>query len=205
MNLLVASNNEHKIAELKEILKTHRLFSPKDLGIELEVEETEKTFLGNALLKARALWEASGGKYAVLSDDSGLVVPALDRRPGIYSARFGSDIYGRMLTSTERNEYLLSLLEKESRPKAFFVCSMVLCISQERFFTAQETLEGQIVASPSGSGGFGYDPIFYLPEHRKTVAELPDGLKQTISHRAKAAMAIDAILSHLAHHKENSK
>lgn len=205
MNLLVASNNEHKISELKEILFGHRLFSPKELGIETEVEETEKTFLGNALLKAHALREASEGKYAVLSDDSGLVVPSLGGRPGIYSARFGSDVYGRMLTSPERNEYLLSLVEKESRPEAFFVCSMVLLISAERCFTAQETLEGELVASPSGSGGFGYDPIFYLPDYGKTVAELPDGLKQQISHRAKAALAIDAILKHIDRHKENPR
>lgn len=205
MKILLATGNMHKKQELSSILSSHTLFLPDDLGIGFDFEETENTFLGNSLGKARALYEAlqdtaslEGPKdYAVVADDSGLVIPALDGAPGIYSARYGSDVFGRMLESHERNEYLLRQMKGITDRQAFFVCCMTMIIDDYRIYTVQETMEGTIIDEETGTGGFGYDPVFYLPDLGKTVAQLSADEKNSISHRGKAGAGVERLLQHI--------
>jgi len=196
MNILIATENRHKVEELSAIFTGHELKTPGDCGIVYSHEEDGMTFLENSLGKARTLRALSGGT-AVLADDSGLVVPALDGEPGIYSARYGSDEKGRKLETPERNRYLLDRMEGAENREAFFVCCMVLLLSDDRFFVSQETLPGEITLEPRGENGFGYDPLFFLKEYQRTVAELPEDLKNRISHRGRAAIRIKAILETL--------
>ena len=196
MEFVLASGNRHKKEELERILRDHSILLPADIGVDFDADETGATYLENALIKARVLFAQSGGR-AVLADDSGLSVPALGGAPGIYSARYGGDEAGRELEAAERNGLLLcnmAHLSGEER-RAFFVCCMVFIADEYRVFTAQETFSGRIADSPAGCGGFGYDPIFYLPERGCTVAELPSDEKNLISHRGRAGRRMDAILN----------
>ena len=190
--IVLATNNKHKHTEISEALPGYTVLTPRNLGIEFDCEETGTTFLDNALLKARALFALC--RKPVLADDSGLCVPALGGRPGVYSARFGQDQSAPPRDDAERNAYLLSLIPKDSRPEAFFVCAMVLLVSEYRVFTAQETVSGVIVHTPRGTHGFGYDPVFFLPERGLTVAEIGLPEKNTFSHRGRAVRRIKAIL-----------
>lgn len=195
MEIFLASGNEHKRKELEQILKPHSLIIPGDRGLVFDCEETGETYLDNALLKAQTLYELV--KMPVISDDSGLSVAALGGAPGVYSARYGMNEKGRMLSSEERNQYLLdNMSEKEDR-RAFFVCSMVLMMDPYRIFTVQETLEGLISREPAGKGGFGYDPVFFLPEYNCSLAEVSAEEKNRISHRAKAGKGMAALLKEL--------
>jgi XTP/dITP diphosphohydrolase len=195
MKLLLATNNLHKKKEIQEILEPHTVLLPEDEGISFEFEETGRTYLENAYGKADSLFRKCG--CPVIADDSGLSVPALGGEPGIYSSRYGSREAGRLLKQAERNRYLLEKMDGITDRRAFFVCCMVLVLEDFRFFTAQETVHGQIIHEPKGEGGFGYDPLFYLAEYGKTVAELPDTVKNEISHRGRAGLRIKAILDTL--------
>lgn len=195
MEIFLASGNEHKREELEQILKPHTLIIPRDRGLDFDCEETGETYLDNALLKARALYELV--KMPVISDDSGLSVAALGGAPGVYSARYGMKEKGRMLSSEERNRFLLNNMSETDDRRAFFVCSMVLMMDPYRVFTVQETLEGQISREAAGSGGFGYDPVFYLQERKCSLAEVSAEEKNRISHRAKAGKAIAALIKGL--------
>ena len=193
MNIVLASQNAHKKVELSDILQGHTILLPRDEGIDFDVEETGETFLDNALIKAQHLHMLTG--KPVLADDSGLCVPALDGAPGVLSARYGSDDGNAKLSDADRNAYLLRNLTGVADRKAYFVCSMVLLFDVSRFFIAQETVHGEITLSPQGDNGFGYDPLFFLPDYGKTVAQLPAAEKNRISHRAKAALAIAKLLA----------
>ena len=199
MTVLLATNNEHKKLELAEILAGHSVLVPANLNVEFEFEETEDTFLLNALGKTRALRALVAGRpepVIVVADDSGLCVDALHGAPGVFSARYGSPDGGvTELPSPKRNALLLQALEGVSERRAHFVCCMVAVFPDDRFAVVQETFEGEIAHVPSGDGGFGYDPIFLLPERGMTVAELPEGEKHRISHRGKAARSLAAALS----------
>jgi XTP/dITP diphosphohydrolase len=184
-----ASGNEHKHKELAAILPQVELRIPADAGLDFSPNENGATFLENSLIKARALYQLV--KQPVIADDSGLCVDALNGDPGIRSARYGSDA-GHILSSAERNSLLLQKLGNSPNRKARFVCAMVLLLNENRFFAAQETLEGEILHEQHGSGGFGYDPIFYLPKQACTIAELPPELKNSLSHRGKAARILAA-------------
>ena len=191
MTLWFATGNEHKYRELSAILRGHQLRLPKEKGIDFDPDETGTSFLENALLKGRVLYQLV--QEPVIADDSGLCVDALGGRPGIYSARYsgpGGDGGNEKLSSEERNELLLQELGDTDQRSARFVCAMVLVLSEYRFFVVQETLEGTIVRQGRGAGGFGYDPLLYLKEWGKTVAELSENEKNTLSHRAKAAQRI---------------
>ena len=220
MNILFATANIHKKKELSAIIGGaampdedgvtggFRLLIPADADLDFDPEETGNSFHENALLKARELYsllqERRPSLYspadAIIADDSGLCVDALGGRPGIYSARYagaGVSHSEKKLEAHERNALLLEELGSRPARSARFVCAMVLLFSPERFFLAQETMEGEIVKGPEfirGTGGFGYDPVFFLPELGLTVAELPDAEKNRISHRGKAARQIAAIL-----------
>jgi XTP/dITP diphosphohydrolase len=207
----LASGNDHKKLELSRILAGVTLKSPADAGIPaFDPPETGTSFLENALLKAGALrraLEERGIFGPVLADDSGLCVDALRGRPGIYSARYtgcrggeggGSFSPGKdkKLESPERNRLLLEELGNNPRRTARFICAMVLLFDEHRFVCVQETLEGEIVRDLGrGEGGFGYDPVFYLPALDRTVAELGDDEKNRFSHRAKAGKAVAKILA----------
>jgi XTP/dITP diphosphohydrolase len=193
MELLLASNNRGKAREFKRLFNGHTIILPEERGARLSSHEEGSTFLENALGKAQTLYSLT--KKPVVADDSGLCVTALDGRPGIYSSRFGLQEKGHLLTDSERNEFLLSLLKNKSDRQAFFVCCMVLVLSTYRFFAAEETLSGEIARKQTGGKGFGYDPVFFLPSTGKTVAELDDHEKDTLSHRGKAARCILTIIN----------
>jgi XTP/dITP diphosphohydrolase len=204
MNIILATNNMDKKDELEHILSSHKLYIPEDFGIVFNFEENGSTFFENAYGKAEALRRGLElalphdqlKLYAVLADDSGLVVPSLGGAPGIYSARFGSDVFGRELAADERNAYLLEQMKekKADNRKAFFVCSMVVLLNAYRMYSVQETLEGVIAEKETGENGFGYDPLLYIPELDKTAAQLDPENKNAISHRGKAAKALGQIL-----------
>jgi len=212
MTIWFASGNAHKKAELASILADsgcgYELVIPADAGLEFDPEETEETFHGNAILKARALrrllLEARPPLFRdgdpIVADDSGICVDALDGRPGVYSARYsgppGSPVSGKP-GAGERNAMLLGELGDAANRTARFVCAMVLLFGHDTFFVAQETLEGEIVKGPgfaTGAGGFGYDPIFWIPGLGRTAAELSGVEKNAVSHRGKAGRLIARML-----------
>ena len=188
-----------KNLSLNSILKPHSIRLPADMGWNFDVEETGNSYLENALIKA-GLCSNSRTDGPVVADDSGLSVPALGGEPGVHSARYGSTVLKPRLESGERNAYLLEnmkMLERGKERRAFFVCCMVLISEDYRLFSVQETFNGLIAPEASGSGGFGYDPVFYLPELGKTVSELDDKEKNRISHRGRAGLRLKAILDSL--------
>jgi len=192
MRLIVATNNFHKLEELRPLFPEHELLRPTDVGIQdFNPEENGDTFFGNALIEAEALYRLTS--KPVIADDSGLCVEALNGRPGIGSARYGSE-NGRLLSAVEKNSLLLSELENAENRRCAFVCCLVLYYGPRRFLCVQETLEGEIGLTPKGNQGFGYDPIVYLPQWAKTVAELSQEEKNLISHRGKAAQKMAAML-----------
>ena len=208
MNIWFATGNDNKKRELAAILNTE-LKIPVDAGLEFNPEETGNSFRENALLKARELFRLLSARRPpaykdgdpVIADDSGLCVDALGGRPGIFSARYtgpaGAADNGKKLTGAQRNALLLEELGANTDRSARFVCAMVLLLSEDRFYIVQETLEGEIVNGPQsarGTGGFGYDPILFIPSMGRTVAELSDAEKNRISHRGKAGKTIAAIL-----------
>ena len=194
MEIILASGNRHKLFELKEILKGHTVLLPEDIGIDFDFEETGSSYLENSYGKAYALFNQIN--RPVLADDSGLSVAALDGAPGIYSARYGSKD-GVMLEAPERNLFLLQQLKEMEDLSAEFICCMTLVLEKNRFFVAQESFKGEITKNSTGVNGFGYDPVFYLPEYGKTVAELPEIEKNRISHRGKAGYRIARFLEDL--------
>jgi XTP/dITP diphosphohydrolase len=195
MKLILATNNAHKKIEFSGIFIDHEIRVPEELGIGFDCEETGTSFLENSLLKSRSLYELVHAP--VIADDSGLCVPALKGEPGIYSARYGS-VNGHTLEAAERNAYLLEKMKGISDRRCFFVCCMTLILDEYRIFSAQETLEGVLLEAPRGKGGFGYDPVVYLPGKGKTVAELNEKEKNAISHRGKAGAVLSRMLSSAA-------
>ena len=199
MTLLLATNNLHKKTEFSAIFSDSTLLLPADVGLAgWDHDETADTFLGNALGKARSLWERSGGQYPVLADDSGICVDALGGAPGVYSARYGSR-NGQKLTDTEKNLLLLKNLEGAADRRARFVCALALVVGPYRVFTAEEDWEGEVALSIEGVHGFGYDPLFLLPGGL-TSAQLAPAEKNKLSHRYRASRRIFALLADLKEH-----
>jgi len=188
-SIVLATSNPGKIKEFRALLASKNCIPQQDLNIS-DADETGKTFIENALLKARHASRISN--MPAIADDSGLVVPSLGGQPGIYSARFA----GEHATSQDNIKHLLNLLKTttpdDTHPKAFFYCAIAFVQHADDptpvFGTG--TLMGHIVSTPTGTHGFGYDPIFYLAEHLCTLAELPADIKNTLSHRSRALKAL---------------
>ncbi len=190
--LLVATRNPGKVAEYRRLLADLpiQLVTLDELGVTQEVEETEPTFAGNAVLKARSYAQITG--LWTWADDSGLEVDALGGRPGVLSARYA----GPDATDEARWRKLLEELADAPPEKrtARFRCVVAIALPDGRVFTREGSVEGRIAERPRGSQGFGYDPVFYLPELDATMAELPPEVKNRISHRARAAQAAKEVL-----------
>ena len=184
MKIICATSNKDKLREIREIFSDFdcEIVSMKEAGVSIDVEETGDTFLENAYIKAKAVWDLTGG--VVFSDDSGLEVDYLNKAPGVYSARFmGTD------TSYEiKNKKIIQLLEEaKGRERSARYKAAICCILEDgSVIEIEESMEGEIAYSPSGSEGFGYDPIFYVKEFSKTAAALSREEKNKISHRGKA-------------------
>ena len=194
--LLVATHNQGKVGEFAEMLADLEVewLGLADAGVTMDVAETGSTFRDNALLKARAYAAQTG--LLTLADDSGLEVDALGGRPGIYTGRYG----GEGLTHAQRYRLLLHQLEDvpwEARTGRFR-CLIVLVAPDGTLLAESEgVVEGMIAGEPVGKGGFGYDPVFYLPQKGKTMAQLESAVKHQISHRGRALRALEPQLREL--------
>jgi XTP/dITP diphosphohydrolase len=184
--LLIATTSAGKLREWQGLLGDLpvELVRLSDVGIDFDVDETGSTFRENAVLKADAYGDASG--LLTLAEDSGLCVAALGGGPGVHSARWEGQDY------SHKNALLIRLLEgKTGRARAcLYACVAVLRHADSRKWYARGEVRGQIAAAPAGSGGFGYDPVFYVPRLGRTLAEIPIDEKDRISHRGRAARRI---------------
>ena len=191
--LIVASTNQGKLKEIRAMLKDINIevLSMKDvLNEEIDIEETGTTFKENALIKASTI--AKIVNKPVLADDSGLEVDALDKQPGVYSARF----LGHDTSYDIKNQYIIDALKDKDRT-ARFVCAMALVIPGQEPIIIEETMEGLINDKIEGENGFGYDPIFYFPPCKMTPAMMSMEEKNKHSHRAKALKKLYAILKEM--------
>ncbi|NEU03818.1 RdgB/HAM1 family non-canonical purine NTP pyrophosphatase [Clostridium senegalense] len=185
--IIVASNNNHKIEEIKEMLKdfSYEILGLKEAGIEIDIEENGKTFMENSYIKAKAIYDLCKGKYMVLADDSGLAVDALKGAPGIYSARYS----GEHGNSIENNKKLIRELQGvpfKKRDAAFF-CAMVLIVNDNTVVKVEGKVNGKITEEYREiEGAFGYDPLFYVEELEKTFGEVSSEVKNAMSHRGRA-------------------
>ena len=182
MKFVLASQNKHKLAEMQAILSAHgvEVALQSDTGIHVDVEETGETFAENAMLKARAVMEASG--LPAIADDSGVCADALNGAPGVYSARYG----GPELDDAGRCRLLLANMQGAKTRAAHFTSAIACVFPNGDTLEAEGVCPGTIAFAPQGSGGFGYDPVFFLPELRKTYAQLTPEEKAAVSHRGKA-------------------
>lgn len=182
LDLLIATNNPHKIKEYEEMLSIHgiKVHSPKEFGIYDNPVEDGTSFKENSLIKAKSL--AKYTSMPIIADDSGLCIEALNNFPGIYSSRFANDCGGNALANKE----IIRRLKKVSNRKAHFSCIITLInvTSEPVFF--EGICEGEILDHIDGEGGFGYDPIFYSLEAKMSFGSAPKEIKNKYSHRAKA-------------------
>ena len=208
---------------MQELFPEHTIVIPRDENIQFDPEETGSTFFENSEIKARALWETV--HCPVLADDSGICVDALGGAPGIYSARYAGPSFmkgkpdGKKIPQEEQNALLIGQLNdalagtedyRSLNPSALFlngkrschyVCAMVLYLGPDRIYIAQDTMEGSLIEDikdARGSGGFGYDPLFVLPDGMHTAAELSAEEKNAVSHRGKAARMLKTIVKNIS-------
>lgn len=182
---VLATHNPGKLKEMADILSRFgvEVVSPRDLGITVDVEETGATFAENAMLKATAICKAAD--LPAIADDSGLCVDALNGGPGVYSARYG----GEGLDDKGRYMLLLSSMRGQPTRAAHFACAIACAFPNGKTLTAEGRCDGTIAFAPMGESGFGYDPVFFVPEKAKTFAQLTDEEKNEISHRGRALAA----------------
>lgn len=210
----MATGNKNKKKEMCELLDGHTILIPSDEGIDFNPDETGTTFYENSLIKARALYETV--RCPVIADDSGICVDALGGAPGIYSSRYAGPLFMRgkpdnsRISQEEQNIMLIDQLNEALRQgnlpdgeylhgerSCHYTCAMVMYCGADRIFAAQETFEGILIddiKNQAGDGGFGYDPIVFLPEYGRTVAQLTADEKNDISHRGKAVRALKRII-----------
>ena len=190
MKFVLASQNKHKLEEMQAILSAHGVEAvlQSDLGLHVDVEETGSTFAANAMLKAKAVMEASG--LPAIADDSGVCCDALSGAPGVYSARYG----GPELDDAGRYRLLLANMQGAKTRAAHFTSAIACIFPNGDTIEAEGICPGTIAFAPQGTGGFGYDPVFFLPELRKTYAQRPPEEKAAVSHRGKALAVFDGKL-----------
>ncbi len=190
--IIFATGNENKVKEIREIMGEFGIpvLSMREAGIEADPDETGTTFEENALIKARTVWEISGG--LVLSDDSGLEIDALNKEPGIHSSRY----MGTDTSYHDKNNNLIKRLEgvKDPDRTARFICAVAAVFPDGSEKTVRGVMEGFIGYEEKGENGFGYDPIFILPKYGKTTAELPPEVKNSESHRGSALRQMKEII-----------
>ena len=190
--IIFATGNDHKMREIREILSdlNYEILSMKEAGVDVEIIEDGKTFEDNAIIKAKTVMEATG--CLTLADDSGLEIDYLGGEPGVNSARY----MGENTSYRIKNQILLDRLYGVPGVvrTARFVCVVAAAFPDGRVETRRGTIEGRIADRPAGTNGFGYDPIFYLPERGLTTAQISPEEKNAISHRGKALRAIKEIL-----------
>ena len=186
MKLAIATNNQHKLQEIRAILgdSFEELLSLKDLGIDVDVEETGTTLEENALIKARAILSLSG--IATLADDTGLMVDALKGAPGVYSARYAGEEHD----DAKNRALLLKNLDGVKDRSAHFATVIALCYPDGKTLTATGRVNGEILLSERGTEGFGYDSLFFSTELGKTFAEATQAEKNSVSHRGRALRAM---------------
>ncbi len=189
MDIVLASNNKHKLREVREILKGCNIFSLEDIGFYSEIEENGKTIEENALIKVRAVRPYTD--KVIIADDTGLFVEVLKGAPGVYSARYAGDD----ATFADNNKKLLTALEKQSNRKATFrsAIAMQMPDGEEKIFLGE--IKGSIAFACAGEHGFGYDPIFYVDESKKTYAQMSEEEKNQYSHRALALLQLKKYLA----------
>ena len=214
MKIYLATGNKNKKREMMELLPDHEIVIPSDENIEFDPDETGTTFYENSLIKAKALYDIV--HHPVIADDSGICVDALGGSPGIYSSRYAGPGFmhgkpdGSKISQEEQNIFIIQqtndAIKSGNLPKmpylngprsCHYTCAMVLYAGPDRLFVAQETFEGALIEdikNQAGTGGFGYDPIVFLPQYNKTVAQLTADEKNAISHRGKAVRAIKSII-----------
>lgn len=217
MKIYLATGNKNKKKEMVELLPEHEIVIPSDENIDFDPDETGSTFYENSLIKAKALYDIV--HCPVIADDSGICVDALGGAPGIYSSRYaGPDFMkgkpdGSKISQNEQNRFLIKqtneAVESNNLPfgayfngnhSCHYTCAMVLYCGPDRLFVAQETFEGVLlddINKQAGDGGFGYDPIVFLPEYNKTIAQITAEEKNAISHRGKAVKVIQKIIKDL--------
>lgn len=188
--IIFATKNQGKLKEIKDKLSEYNVVSMQDAGIEIEIEENGETFEENALIKAKAIAEMCN--EIVVADDSGLEIDYLDKAPGVYSARF----LGHDTSYDYKNNKILDMLKNvpDDKRTARFVCAMAIVFPDGSNEVTRATIEGIIGHKIMGSNGFGYDPIFFVPELNKSTAQLSMEEKNKISHRGKALDKIKKIL-----------
>lgn len=188
MRVVIATGNNDKVREINEILEGtgFEAVSMKSIGINPDIVEDADSFRGNALIKAQAVHALC--KEYVIADDSGLCIDALDGAPGIYSSRF----CGEDSTYEEKFKKIFEMLKDvpEEKRTAHFTCAIAVVRPNGSYFTVEETFEGVLHEEPKGENGFGYDPIFYVPEYGMTSAEMSPEMKHSMSHRGKALRAM---------------
>lgn len=214
MKIYLATGNKNKKREMQELLPEHTILIPSDEGIDFDPIEDGNSFYENSLIKARTLYEIV--HTPVIADDSGICVDALGGEPGIFSSRFAGPNFihgtsdGQKISQEQQNIYLIQMLNDAIKngnlPKGAYLhgerschytCAMVMYLGTDRLFVAQETFEGTLIDdinNQAGSNGFGYDPIVYLPEYKKTVAQISAEEKNKISHRGKAVRSLKKII-----------
>ena len=202
MKFVLATQNPKKLKEMRAILEDLgvEIVSEAELGVKIEVEETGETFAENSLLKAKAVMEAT--KLPAIADDSGLCVDALNGGPGVYSARFG----GEGLDDAGRYRLLLELLRGQSDRRAHFHTTITCAFPNGDVLRSDGEVQGTIAFAPMGENGFGYDPGFFVPDKRKTFAQLTAEEKAEISHRGNALRAFkEKLADYLAGAEQEEK
>ena len=205
MKVVLASKNPHKLVEISKITEKFgfELVLESDVGVDIDVEETGSTFEENSFLKADAVMKATG--LPALADDSGIAVDALNGAPGIYSARYGFD---ESLDDRGRLQLLLKNTENvpDGKRQAKFVCVITFVTPAGQVIQSRGEMHGELLRAPVGENGFGYDPVFFVPDKRKTFAQLTAEEKAEISHRGRALRAFKARLAdYLAGAKQEEK
>ena len=193
--MILATKNAGKLREVREIFPELTILSMAEIGLDPEIIEDGTTFAENALIKARAVHEALGENpqgFAVIADDSGIEIDYMGKAPGVYSSRY----LGEDTSYDYKNQVILDNL-KDAKPEertARYVAAIAVVLADGQELVTEDTVEGEIAYEPAGDGGFGYDPIFYVPMYGRNMAELTPDEKNAISHRGKALRRMRACL-----------